>query len=170
MILEGKSVKLGDNVNTDVILPGVYLTLTKPEELAKHAMEGIDPNFYERAREGVVIVAGKNFGCGSSREHAPIALKYAGVKSIIAKSFARIFFRNAINVGLPLLETSEAYDAIDNNDQIRVNLEEGVITNTSKNITIKAKPLPEPLLDLIVSGGLIPKLKKRFMKSKNVKS
>jgi len=104
MMISGKVVKFADNINTDVIFPGKYMVLTDPTDIAKHAMEGLDPDFTKKAREGVVVVAGKNFGCGSSREHAPIALKYSGVKCVLAESFARIFYRNAINIGLPVLE------------------------------------------------------------------
>lgn len=163
MILKGRVVKLGDNIDTDVILPGKYLTLVEPEDLAQHALEGLDPNFSEKARSGVIIIAGENFGCGSSREHAPIALKYAGVQGIIAKSFARIFFRNALNVGLPLIESTLAYTRFNSNDHLSVNLLTGEISDTSRNLTVTAQPLPPTLLEMLLEGGLVPHLKKKIL-------
>jgi len=160
MKIEGMAVKLMDNIDTDVILPGKYLTLTDYTELAKHALEGIDPAFSEKAGQGVIIVAGENFGCGSSREHAPIALKYAGVKSIIAKSFARIFFRNAINIGLPVIESKEASSQIREEDHLLVDLKEGTVTDTSLGKSFKVPPLPGFLLKLIEDGGLVAHLRK----------
>jgi len=155
----GKVLKFGDNIDTDVILPGKYLVLTDPKELAKHAMEGLDKEFSKKAEKGVVIVAGENFGCGSSREHAPIALKNAGVKAIIAKSFARIFYRNAINIGLPVLECKEAFEKIEENDEILIDLSNGEIIDKTKNLTFKFIPLPSFLLEILNQGGLIKKLK-----------
>jgi 3-isopropylmalate/(R)-2-methylmalate dehydratase small subunit len=155
----GKVLKFGDNIDTDVILPGKYLVLTDPKELAKHAMEGLDKEFSKKAEKGVVIVAGENFGCGSSREHAPIALKNAGVKAIIAKSFARIFYRNAINIGLPVLECKEAFEKIEENDEVLIDLSSGEIIDKTKNLTFKFIPLPSFLLEILNQGGLIKKLK-----------
>ena len=155
----GKVLKFGDNIDTDVILPGKYLVLTDPKELAKHAMEGLDKEFSKKAEKGVIIVAGENFGCGSSREHAPIALKNAGVKAIIAKSFARIFYRNAINIGLPVLECKEAFEKIEENDEVLIDLSNGEIIDKTKNLTFKFIPLPPFLLDILNQGGLIKKLK-----------
>jgi 3-isopropylmalate/(R)-2-methylmalate dehydratase small subunit len=155
----GKVLKFGDNIDTDVILPGKYLVLTDPKELAKHAMEGLDKEFSKKAEKGVVIVAGENFGCGSSREHAPIALKNAGVKAIIAKSFARIFYRNAINIGLPVLECKEAFEKIEENDEVLIDLSNGEIIDKTKNLTFKFIPLPSFLLEILNQGGLIKKLK-----------
>ncbi len=155
----GKVLKFGDNIDTDVILPGKYLVLTDPKELAKHAMEGLDKEFSKKAEKGVIIVAGENFGCGSSREHAPIALKNAGVKAIIAKSFARIFYRNAINIGLPVLECKEAFEKIEENDEVLIDLSNGEIIDKTKNLTLKFIPLPSFLLDILNQGGLIKKLK-----------
>lgn len=159
-MISGKAVKFADNVDTDVILPGKYMVLTEPTDLAKHAMEGLDPTFAKKAQDGVVIVAGKNFGCGSSREHAPLALKYAGVKCILAESFARIFYRNAINIGLPVLECQTISDNVDDGDELVVNLRKGVITNQSKNITLHATQLSEFILEILSNGGLIEHIRK----------
>lgn len=164
MEIRGKAVVFGDNVNTDVIIPSKYLTTLDPNELAKHAMEGLDPTFYEKAREGVIIVAGKNFGCGSSREHAPIALKHAGVRCIIAKSFARIFYRNAINIGLPVVECSSILEKTSNGDELLVNLAEGKIVNLTKNLKLQASKLPSFILEIIAAGGLVEHLKRRLEK------
>lgn len=164
MTIEGSAVKLGDDIDTDVILPGKYLILTDYTELAKHALEGVDPTFSEKAGQGVIIVAGENFGCGSSREHAPIALKYAGVRSVIAKSFARIFYRNAINIGLPVIESKEAPSQIKEKDYLRINLKEGIVTDTSLNKSFKVTPLPDFLVKLIEDGGLVAHLRKTSMK------
>jgi 3-isopropylmalate/(R)-2-methylmalate dehydratase small subunit len=151
--------KFGDDIDTDAIIPGKYLTINKPDELAKHAFEGIRPEFARGIKEGDVIVAGFNFGCGSSREHAPLALKGAKVKCIIAKSFARIFFRNAINIGLPLLECPDT-DKIEEGDSIEVDFRSGVITNTSKNEIYNATPLPDFVRGIVDEGGLIGYAKK----------
>ena len=159
MILKGRVVKLGDNIDTDVILPGKYLTLVEPEELAQHALEGLDPNFSVKARSGVIIIAGENFGCGSSREHAPIALKYAGVQGIIAKSFARIFYRNAINIGLPAIECKET-DKIQNEDYLEVNLTKGFIKNLTRNENYKFTPIPAEIWKILSEGGLVSFMKK----------
>ncbi len=146
--------KFGDDIDTDAIIPGKYLTINKPEELAKHAFEGVRPEFARGIKEGDIIVAGFNFGCGSSREHAPLALKGAKVKCIIAKSFARIFFRNAINIGLPLLECPDT-DKIEEEDNIEVDFESGLITNNTKNQTYQATPLPDFVRGIVEAGGLI---------------
>ncbi|SNQ61616.1 3-isopropylmalate dehydratase small subunit [Candidatus Methanoperedens nitratireducens] len=146
--------KFGDDIDTDAIIPGKYLTINKPEELAKHAFEGVRPEFARGIKEGDIIVAGFNFGCGSSREHAPLALKGAKVKCIIAKSFARIFFRNAINIGLPLLECPDT-DKIEEKDNIEVDFESGLITNNTKNQTYQATPLPDFVRGIVETGGLI---------------
>ncbi|MEM2994875.1 MAG: 3-isopropylmalate dehydratase small subunit [Candidatus Bathyarchaeia archaeon] len=162
MEVKGKAVIFGDNVNTDVIIPSKYLTLLDPDELAKHAMEGLDPTFPAKASEGVIIVAGKNFGCGSSREQAPIALKHAGVKCIVAQSFARIFYRNAINIGLPAIECPSILEKTSEGDQLRINLASGEITNITKNLKFQAFRLPDFILEIINAGGLIEHLKKRL--------
>ncbi len=151
--------KFGDDIDTDAIIPGKYLTINKPDELAKHAFEGVRPEFAHRVKEEDIIVAGFNFGCGSSREHAPLALKGAKVKCIIAKSFARIFFRNAINIGLPLLECPDT-DKIEEGDSIKVDFESGLITNITKNQIYQATPLPDFVRNIVDAGGLIGFAKK----------
>jgi 3-isopropylmalate/(R)-2-methylmalate dehydratase small subunit len=146
--------KFGDDIDTDAVIPGKYLTINKPDELAKHAFEGVRPEFARGVKEGDIIVASFNFGCGSSREHAPLALKGARVKCIIAKSFARIFFRNAINIGVALLECPDT-DKIDEKDHIEVDFETGVITNITKKETYQATPLPDFVRSIVEAGGLI---------------
>ena len=145
----------GDNVNTDVILPGKYLNVTDPQELASHCMESEDPDFVNQVRTGDIMVAKKNFGCGSSREHAPLAIKYAGISCVIAETFARIFFRNAINIGLPILECAEASADIEAGDDVSVNFDTGVITNHTKGHTYQAAPFPPFMQNLIACGGLV---------------
>jgi len=162
MIITGKAVKVGDHVNTDVILPGKYLVFIEPEELAKHALEGLDPHFPEKAKSGVVLVAGKNFGCGSSREQAPIALKHANVKCVVADSFARIFYRNAINIGLPVVECKQISNKISEGDQLAVDLAEGLIKDLTQNQSWQVKPIPKFLLEILTAGGLVEHLKKRI--------
>lgn len=165
-MISGKALKFGDNVDTDVIIPGKYLVLTlNPDELAKHAMEGLDPNFYEKAKGGVILVARKNFGCGSSREEAPWALKHAGVKCVLAESFARIFYRNATNIGLPVLECPGVSEKVEEGDELAVDLKAGKVENRSKNTVLKATKLPDFILAILEDGGLIEHLKRK-MKSK----
>jgi 3-isopropylmalate/(R)-2-methylmalate dehydratase small subunit len=164
MKVNGTSVKFGDNVDTDVILPGKYLVLIDPMELAKHAMEGLDPAFPEKAKKGVMVVGGKNFGCGSSREQAPLALKYAGVRCVLADSFARIFFRNAINIGLPVIEYKGISAAVDNGDEVTVDFEAGTIQNVSKGRSFQAAKLPPFILEILADGGLIENLRRRLNK------
>lgn len=147
--------KYGDNVDTDVIIPARYLNTSEPAELAKHCMEDIDAQFAGKVVQGDFIVADKNFGCGSSREHAPIAIKASGVKCVIAASFARIFFRNCINIGLPIMECPEAAEKISAGDDIDVNFDTGVITNHTKGETYQSEPLPEFLQNLIAQEGLV---------------
>jgi len=160
-MITGKAVKFGDNVNTDVILPGKYLVLTlNPQELAKHAMEGLDPNFAGKVKDGAILVAGKNFGCGSSREEAPVALKHAGVKCVLAESFARIFYRNSINIGLPVLECPGISRRIEEGDELAVDPRAGEIRNQSKNVTLHATKLPEFILEILDDGGLIEHVRK----------
>ncbi|MBQ1290657.1 MAG: 3-isopropylmalate dehydratase small subunit [Lachnospiraceae bacterium] len=151
----GLVYKYGDNVDTDVIIPARYLTTSDPEELAKHCMEDIDTQFAGSVKNGDFIVADKNFGCGSSREHAPIAIKASGVKCVIASSIARIFFRNCINIGLPIMECPEAAEKIEAGDEIEVNFDTGVITNQTKNESYQSQPLPEFLQNLIAQDGLV---------------
>ena len=154
-----KVYKYGENVDTDVIIPARYLVTADPSELAKHCMEDIDKDFAARVRPGDVIVAGKNFGCGSSREHAPIAIKGAGVACVIAPSFARIFYRNAFNTGLPILESEEAAERIDAGDDVEIDFATGVIRNRTKNESYRAEPFPPFISRLIESGGLVEYVK-----------
>jgi len=159
IILKGTVHKYGSNVNTDEIIPARYLNTTDPEILAKYCMEDIDKDFVKRVKKGDIIVAENNFGCGSSREHAPIAIKAAGVSAVIANSFARIFFRNAINIGLPILESPEAVKAIKNGDTIEINLNKGIIKNLTKKEEYKAQPFPEFMQKIIKAGGLLGYIK-----------
>lgn len=161
MEILGKTVKFGDNIDTDVILPAKYLVHVDPNELANHTMEGIDPTFAVKAKTGVILVAGRNFGCGSSREQATLALKYAGVKGVVAESFARIFYRNAINIGLPAVECPGISANVEDGDELALNLENGIIENRSKDITLTAIKLPTFILEILSDGGLIENLKKR---------
>ena len=162
-MLKGKVHKYGEDVNTDVIIPARYLNVSEPAELAKHCMEDIDAEFIKKVQPGDIIMATTNFGCGSSREHAPLAIKAAGVSCVIAKSFARIFFRNAINIGLPLLECNEAVDNTDSGDVLEVDLSTGKIKNMTKGLEFTAKPYPEFMAELISAGGLIEYTKKRLV-------
>lgn len=161
MIIEGKALKFGDDINTDLIFPARYLTLTKPEELAKCAMVGADPEFPEKVKSYGLVVAGRNFGCGSSREHAPRALKYAGVKCVLAESFARIFFRNAINIGLPILECRGIHSAVNEGDQITIDMSKGIVEDQSTGKTLRSKPFPNFLIKIIDDGGLIEHINAR---------
>ncbi|MBT0158771.1 3-isopropylmalate dehydratase small subunit [Candidatus Bathyarchaeota archaeon A05DMB-2] len=164
MKVTGTAIKFGDNIDTDVILPGKYLVLISLDDLAKHAMEGLDPAFPEKAAKGVIVVGGKNFGCGSSREQAPLALKYAGVKCVLAESFARIFFRNAINIGLPAIEFKGISTAVDNGDEVAVDFEAGKVRNVTKGKSLEAPKLPPFILEILADGGLIENLRKRLKK------
>jgi 3-isopropylmalate/(R)-2-methylmalate dehydratase small subunit len=158
----GKVFKYGANVDTDAIIPARYLNVSEPSELAKHCMEDIDLDFVKKVSKGDIIVATTNFGCGSSREHAPIAIKAAGVSAVVASSFARIFFRNAINIGLPLLESPETVVATDPGDILQIELETGTILNVTKGKTFKAKPYPRFMAEIISSGGLVEYTKKKL--------
>jgi len=160
--LKGKVHKYGANIDTDVIIPSPYLTLTDPEELAKHCMEGIDSEFTQKVEKGDIIVASTNFGCGSSREHAPIAIKAAGISCVIAHSFARIFFRNAINIGLPLLECAQAAEEVESGDILEVELASGEIRDITKDKLFNAEPYPNFMLELISAGGLIEHTKRKL--------
>ena len=160
--MKGKVHKYGADVNTDVIIPARYLNLSDPAELAEHCMEDIDKDFVERVQPGDIIVATTNFGCGSSREHAPLAIKASGISCIIAKSFARIFFRNAINIGLPLLECEEAVDKTESDNTLEVDLSSGKVKNLTNGLTFTAKPYPDFMAELISAGGLIEHTKKRL--------
>ncbi|MGB9902105.1 3-isopropylmalate dehydratase small subunit [Methanothrix sp.] len=156
--------KFGNDIDTDVIIPGRYLVINDPEELAKHLFEGIRPEFAESVRPGDVIVAGTNFGCGSSREHAPLAIKAAGVEAVVARSFARIFFRNSINIGLPLLICADA-EKIDDSDSVVVDISEGIVQNISKKESYQTTPLPPFLQEIVRSGGLLNYTKKQVVRA-----
>ncbi len=158
--MKGKAWKFGNDIDTDIIVPGRYLIYTDEEILSKHCMEGLDPEFSAKCKKGDFIVAGRNFGCGSSREHAPIALKGVGVSAVIAESFARIFYRNATNVGVPLLEAPGITEIIENEEEIEVDMDEGTITNSSGD-TITFKKLPPFMLEILEQGGLIEYLKNK---------
>jgi 3-isopropylmalate/(R)-2-methylmalate dehydratase small subunit len=166
MTLRGRVHKYGANVDTDVIIPARHLNLNTAEELAPHCMEDIDAEFVQRVQPGDVIVADTNFGCGSSREHAPLALKGAGVSCVVAKSFARIFYRNSINLGLPILECAEAVDGSEAGDELSIELETGTIRNLTKGSEFKAKPYPEFMLELMRAGGLVEYTKRRLATEK----
>jgi len=164
MIVKGRVIKYGNDINTDVIFPGRYLAITDPKEMAEHAMEDLDKDFLKKVKERRIIVTGKNFGCGSSREQAATCLKYAGVEAIVAKSFARIFFRNAINQGMPVIESAEASEDIDDGDEIEIIFDKGVIKNLSKGKEYNFKPLPVFIMEIINDGGLVNHLKKKIKK------
>ncbi len=157
----GKVFKYQDNIDTDVIIPARYLNTTDPKELAKKCMVDIDEEFAQKVKEGDFIVAGENFGCGSSREHAPIAIKESGIKCVIAKNYARIFYRNSFNIGLPILESEEAVEKIENGDEIEVNISTGEIKNITKNETYYANPIPEFMEKIIEAGGLVEYVKNK---------
>lgn len=161
MTVKARAVKFGDNIDTDVILPGKYLVLTDPGELGKHAMEGLLPDFASKAADGIIVVAGENFGQGSSREHAPIALKAAGVRCVVAQSFARIFYRNAINIGLPALECPEILTEVNDGDELSIDLERGEIRNLATGAAVRTQPIPDNLLQVLNDGGIIEHLKRK---------
>lgn len=161
MKAHGFVFKYGDNVDTDVIIPARYLNIADTKELASHAMEDIDTSFVKKVKAGDIIVANRNFGCGSSREHAPLVIKENGVACVVAASFARIFYRNAINIGLPILECAEAAEKIEAGDEIRIDFETGIITNVTKNETYQALAFPPFIQSIIQSGGLLKSLKER---------
>jgi 3-isopropylmalate/(R)-2-methylmalate dehydratase small subunit len=160
--LRGRAHKYGKNVDTDVIIPGKYCNIIDPSELGKHAMEGLDPEYTAKMKPGDVIVADSNFGCGSSREVAPIAIKGSGTSAVVAKSFARIFYRNALNIGLPIFESPEAADAVESGDELEIDPAGGVIRNVTKNQTYTAAAFPPFMQSLIDAGGLQPYVEKRL--------
>ncbi|MBO8435012.1 MAG: 3-isopropylmalate dehydratase small subunit [Tyzzerella sp.] len=162
MVAKGKVFKYGDNVDTDVIIPARYLNVSTGEELAKYCMIDIDADFVNKVKKGDIIVAKKNFGCGSSREHAPLAIKCAGVSCVIASTFARIFYRNAINIGLPILECDEASEDIDNGDEVSIDFTTGIITNITKNKTYKAQPFPPFIQKIMENDGLVEYTKRKL--------
>ena len=158
MIAKGLVHKYGDNIDTDVIIPARYLNTPDMKELAKHCMEDIDTEFAGKVKQGDIMVGGENFGCGSSREHAPASIKAAGIDCVIAKTFARIFYRNSINIGLPILECPEASDRIENGDKVSVDFDTGIITNETKNETYQALPFPDFIKEIMAAGGLMNSL------------
>lgn len=160
MIFNGKSIKYGDNVDTDVIIPARYLNTIDKKELASHCMEDIDKEFKNKVQNGDIMVAGNNFGCGSSREHAPIAIKESGISVVIAKSFARIFYRNSINIGLAIVECPEAVDGISDGDKVEADLDAGVIYNKTTGKSFKTQPFPAFIQKIIENGGLVASVKK----------
>ncbi len=159
MKIKGKAHKFGNNVNTDEIIPARYLNTTDPKELAKHCMEDADANFASKAKKGDIVVAGRNFGCGSSREHAPVSIKAAGISCVIAESFARIFYRNAINIGLPILESKKASRAIKQMNLLEIDLNSGIINNLTKGEQYKTQSFPEFMQKIISAGGLMKCIK-----------
>ena len=162
MNAKGPVFKYGDNIDTDVIIPARYLNTSDPAELAKHCLEDLDTSFVERVQPGDIIVAEENFGCGSSREHAPICIKAAGVDAVIAKSFARIFYRNSINIGLAILECPEAVDAIKQGDVVSIDADAGIITDETTGETFQAEPFPPFIREIIEEGGLVNRWKKKL--------
>ena len=164
--MRGKVWKYGDHIDTDVIIPARYLNTSDPAELAKHCLEDLDTTFVKRVKPGDIIVADENFGCGSSREHAPVAIKAAGVSVVIAKSFARIFYRNAINIGLPIMECPEACDAISDGDVVKINADTGLITDETTGKTFQAQPFPPFIQEIINEGGLVARTKKLLAQKK----
>ena len=164
MIFKGKSIVYGDNVDTDVIIPARYLNTIDKKELASHCMEDIDKEFVNKVQAGDIMVAGYNFGCGSSREHAPIAIKESGISVVIARSFARIFYRNAINIGLAIVECNEAVDGIENGDEVVADLDAGVIENKTTGKKFATQPFPAFIQKIIENGGLVPSIQKGDVK------
>ncbi len=162
MKIKDRAIRYGDNVDTDVIIPARYLNTTDEKELAMHCFEDLDKNFAEKVKERKIIIAGENFGCGSSREHAPLSIKASGVKLIIAKSFARIFFRNAINIGLPVVVSQEASENIKDGDLLEVDFDNGVIKNLTSGEVFKTNPYPEFIQNLIEKGGYVNYVKSKF--------
>lgn len=161
MKAKGKVFKYKDNVDTDVIIPARYLNTSDPKELAAHCMEDIDKDFVKNVREGDIMVANRNFGCGSSREHAPIAIKASGISCVIASTFARIFYRNAINIGLPILECEAAVKGIENGDEVEIDFDTGIIRNLAKGTTFKAQPFPEFMKKIMAANGLVNYIKNK---------
>jgi 3-isopropylmalate/(R)-2-methylmalate dehydratase small subunit len=165
MLLRGRVWKFGNDIDTDAIIPARYLNTSDPQELARHVMEDADKGFPDKVRAGDILVAGKNFGCGSSREHAPIAIKASGIQAVIAKSFARIFYRNAFNIGLPIFESSDASEKIQQNDEVEIDAAKGIITNLTKKEVYRSNPIPPFMQELIDAGGLIAWTKRKLIKT-----
>ncbi|HID15792.1 MAG TPA: 3-isopropylmalate dehydratase small subunit [Candidatus Atribacteria bacterium] len=169
MILKGNVWKYGDNIDTDLIIPARYLNTSDPKELAKHCLEDLDANFANNVKKGDFIVGGKNFGSGSSREHAPVSIKATGVGAVIAKSFARIFYRNAINIGLPIIELKEEdIDSIENKDKLEIDTDEGIVKNLTKGKVYKVSPFPKFLQEIIQLGGLLNYVEKELKERSDV--
>jgi 3-isopropylmalate/(R)-2-methylmalate dehydratase small subunit len=168
MTVRGRAWKFGNDIDTDAIIPARYLNTSDPRDLAAHCMEDADPEFTKKVQEGDVIVAGKNFGCGSSREHAPISIKASGVGCVIAESFARIFYRNAFNMGLPILECQEAVASIQDGDVVEVDLGEGLIVNLTRNESYRSQPVPPFMRKLLEAGGLMPYVREQMAQNLNV--
>lgn len=162
LIIEGNAWKFGDNINTDIVIPGRYLTITNPQELSKYTFQDLDPEFNKKVSQGDIVVGGNNFGCGSSREQAPLVLKTLGVGAVVADSFARIFFRNSINLGLPVVECLGIADAVENGHRLRIVLEEGKIENLETGKSLKGTVLPEFLMGIIKSGGAVIALNRKI--------
>jgi len=162
MLIKGRAWKFNNDIDTDIIIPARYLNTSDPAELARHVMEGLDSDFAQKIKPGDIIVAGKNFGCGSSREHAPIAIKAAGIHAVIAKSFARIFYRNAFNIGLPIFESEEGAEKIKETDEIEIDADKGILRNLSTQEDYHANPIHSFMQELIDAGGLIEWTKKRL--------
>ncbi len=169
MIIKEKAIRYGDNIDTDVIIPARYLNTSDHDALAAHCFEDLDETFKEKAKTAKIIIGGENFGCGSSREHAPLSIKASGIKLIVAKSFARIFFRNAINIGLPVIQNRQASENIDDGDMVEADLEKGIIKNMTKNMEFKIKPLPDFIEKIIDKGGYINYIKSVLKKSNSEK-
>ena len=164
MKTHGTIIKYGNNVDTDVIIPARYLNSSDPKELASHCMEDLDATFVKRVRAGDIIVGGRNFGCGSSREHAPLAIKTSGIACVVAESFARIFYRNAINIGLPIIECPEAAKAISEGDEVEIDFDSGLISDLTTGKTYTAQPFPKFIQSIIEAGGLIYAIEKNLIK------
>jgi len=162
MLFRGRVWKFGNDIDTDAIVPARYLNTSDPQELARHLMEDADQGFPDKVKSGDIIVAGKNFGCGSSREHAPIAIKAAGIQAVIAKSFARIFYRNAFNIGLPIFESADASERIQQNDEVEIDADKGVIRNMTTKEVYSSNPIPPFMQELIDAGGLIAWTKRKL--------
>ncbi len=166
LIVEGKVWKFGDDVNTDIVIPGRYLTITDPQELAKYTFQDLDPDFHKKVGKNDIVVGGNNFGCGSSREQAPLVLRTLGIGAVVAESFARIFFRNSVNLGLPVIECPGIADTVQNGQRLRIILEEGEIVNLDTGKTMKGTKLPEFLIDIIRAGGAVAALNAKIRETK----
>lgn len=163
-LIEGRAWRLGTNIDTDAILPANYMNLSDPQELGRHCLEGLDPDFPRKLQAGDLLVAGSNFGCGSSREHAPLAIKAAGVGAVVAASFARIFYRNALNIGLPIVECPEAVEAVSTGDRLKIDLAAGLLLHLERGTSYRLPPFPPFMQELIAAGGLMSYVMRRAVK------